>query len=104
VIRTSTRIARWRQHLSEAQNIETVQDAFAAFSTGDIAALLDLLTDDVVWHDVYGGSADGPQAGDRHGLAAVAEFFELVAQNTEFSTFEPREFVAANDKVVTLGH
>jgi ketosteroid isomerase-like protein len=90
--------------MSEAQNTKTVQDAFAAFGRGDIAALLNLLTDDVVWHGVYGGSADVPQAGERHGRAAVAEFFKLVAQNTEFSRFEPREFIAAGDKVVTLGH
>jgi len=90
--------------MSEAQNTRTVQDAFAAFSRGDIAALLELLTEDVVWHGVYGGSADVPQAGERHGRAAVGEFFKLVAQTTEFSRFEPREFVAAGDKVVTLGH
>jgi ketosteroid isomerase-like protein len=90
--------------MCEAQNIKTVQDAFAAFTRGDIAALLDLVSDDVVWHGVYGGPADVPQAGERHGRAAVAEFFELVAQNTEFWKFEPREFVAANDKVVALGH
>jgi ketosteroid isomerase-like protein len=90
--------------MSEAQNTKTVQDAFAAFSRGDIAGLLDLLTEDVVWHGVYGGSADVPQAGERHGRAAVAEFFKLVAENTAFSRFEPREFIAAGDKVVTLGH
>ncbi|MBW8867739.1 MAG: nuclear transport factor 2 family protein [Acidobacteria bacterium] len=90
--------------MSEAHNIKLVQDSFAAFSKGDIAALLELLSDDVVWHGVYGGSADVPQAGERRGRAAVAEFFKLVAQNTDFSRFEPQQFVATGDTVVTLGH
>src|SRR3954466_15067530 len=58
--------------MSEAHNIKLVQDSFAAFSKGDIAALLELLSDDVVWHGVYGGSADVPQAGERRGRVAPA--------------------------------
>src|SRR5437763_15754104 len=90
--------------MNEAQNTKTVQEAYAAFGRGDIPALLELLTEDVVWHGVYGGSADVPQAGERRGRAAVAEFFGLVAATTEFSRFEPHEFIAAGEKVVTLGH
>jgi ketosteroid isomerase-like protein len=90
--------------MNEAQNTKTVQEAFAAFSRGDIPALLELLTEDVVWHGIYGGSSDVPQAGERRGRAAVAEFFRLVAENSEFSRFDQREFVAAGDTVVSLGH
>ena len=45
-----------------------------------------------------------PRRGVRRGKAAVAEFFRQVAANVNFSTFEPKEFVAADDKVVALGH
>jgi ketosteroid isomerase-like protein len=45
-----------------------------------------------------------PQAGPRHGRAAVAEFFKQVAESTTFDTFEPREFIAQGDKVAVQGH
>ncbi|HKB11358.1 MAG TPA: nuclear transport factor 2 family protein [Vicinamibacterales bacterium] len=90
--------------MQEAQNTKVVQDAYAAFSKGDIPALLNLVADDVVWHGVYGGSADVPQAGVRRGRAAVAEFFKLVGETVAFSRFEPHDFIATGDKVVTLGH
>ena len=35
---------------------------------------------------------------------AVAEFFKQVAENINFSRFEPKEFIATGDKVVALGH
>src|SRR5262245_46019539 len=90
--------------MQEAQNTKVVQDAYAAFAKGDIPALLNLIADDVVWHGVYGGSSDVPQAGERRGRAAVAEFFKLVGETVAFARFEPRDFVATGDKVVTLGH
>ena len=45
-----------------------------------------------------------PTAGERHGKAEVGEFFKLVAQHINFSSFEPKEFIATGDKVVALGH
>ncbi len=33
--------------MSEQENVRIVQDAFAAFKRGDIASLLNMLTDDV---------------------------------------------------------
>jgi ketosteroid isomerase-like protein len=53
---------------------------------------------------VYGAAPHVPTAGERRGKAQVGEFFKLVAQNVNFSRFEPREFIATGDKVVALGH
>jgi len=90
--------------MQEAQNTKVVQEAYAAFGRGDIQAILDRLTDDVIWKAVYGAAAYVPTSGERRGKAAVATFFQQVAKNVNFQTFEPKEFIATGDKVVALGH
>ena len=90
--------------MQEAQNTKVVQDAYAAFSRGDVQGILANLADDVVWTAVYGAGPHVPTGGERRGQAAVAEFFRQVAENIQFSRFEPREFIATGDKVVALGH
>jgi ketosteroid isomerase-like protein len=89
--------------MNEAQNTKTVQEMYAAFGRGDIPTLLANVADDIVWVGVYGTGAHVPTSGERQGKAAVGEFFKQVASNVNFSTFEPREFIATGDKVVTLG-
>ncbi len=90
--------------MQEAQNTKIVQDAYAAFLRGDIAAVLATFDDDIVWKPVTGASKHVPMAGARHGKAATEEFFRQVGQHLQFSRFEPREFVAQDDRVVALGH
>jgi uncharacterized protein len=90
--------------MEEARNTTVVKDAYAAFSRGDIQTLLSKLADDVIWVAVYGAGSHVPTAGERRGKAAVAEFFKQVAENVNFSRFEPKEFIATGDKVVALGH
>ncbi len=84
-------------------NTELVQQAYGYFAEGNIPALLDLLTDDVKW-TVAGPQNILPWVGTRNGKQEVGEFFRLVDENNEFLTFEPREFIAERDKVVTLGY
>jgi uncharacterized protein len=90
--------------MSEADNTKIVQEAYAAFGRGDVQAILDRLDDGIAWQGVYGATSNVPMAGERRGKTAVAEFFKLVATHVNFSRFEPKEFVASGDKVVTLGH
>jgi hypothetical protein len=90
--------------MEEARNTKVVQEAYAAFSRGDIQTLLSKCADDIVWTAVYGAGSHVPTAGERRGKAAVAEFFKQVAENINFSRFEPKEFIATGDKVVALGH
>ena len=90
--------------MEEARNTTVVQEAYAAFSRGDIQTLLSKLADDIVWMGVYGAGSHVPTAGERRGKAAVAEFFKQVAENVNFSRFEPKEFIATGDKVIALGH
>src|SRR5687768_14014065 len=83
-------------------NTQVVQQAYGYFAEGNIPALLDELTDDVKW-SVPGPTSLLPWVGARKGKQEVAEFFRLVNENIEFSTFEPREFIAEGNKVVALG-
>lgn len=89
--------------MSEAQNTKVVQDAYAAFGRGDIQGILDRLDDGVVWQAIYGAGSHIPHAGERRGKAGVAQFFKELAESTEFSRFEPREYIAQGDRVVALG-
>jgi len=90
--------------MSEADNVKVVQEAYAAFGRGDVQGILDRLDDTIVWNAVYGAASQVPMGGERRGKPAVGAFFKQVADNLNFSRFEPREFVATGDKVVTLGH
>jgi ketosteroid isomerase-like protein len=90
--------------MQQAQNTQVVQDAYAAFGRGDIDTLLTYFADDIVWTAVYGAGSHVPISGERRGKPAVAEFFKQVADNVQFSTFLPKEFVASGDIVVALGH
>ena len=88
----------------EAQNTKVVQDAYAAFSRGDIQGVLDTLSEDINWKPVTGAASYVPMAGERRDKKGVADFFKKVGENIKFSQFEPREFISQGDRVVTLGH
>lgn len=87
--------------MSEQQNVQTVQSAYAAFQRGDIQGVLNILADDVEWHTPGEGLV--PQAGTFHSKDEVARFFQKLDQNAKFTNFEPRSYVAQGDHVVALG-
>jgi ketosteroid isomerase-like protein len=91
-------------HMQEAQNTKLVQEAYAAFLEGDVAAVLARLDEQVDWKPVIGAGKHVPMSGARRGIARVGEFFEQVAANVTFTTFDPQHYVAQGDKVVALGH
>ncbi len=78
-----------------------VQSAYAAFGTGDIPGLLNLLTPDVRWEFV--GDSKAPYTGRVQGRSQVAEWFQAVAQVDGIQAFEPREFLVGADHVTVLG-
>ena len=87
--------------MNEPANIETVRRLYADFGRGDIPALLAALDPDVEW--INAGPDAIAYAGTRRGLAHVREFFATLAASVEVRTFEPREFLAQEDRVVVLG-
>jgi uncharacterized protein len=88
--------------MSEQQNTQIVKDAYAAFGRGDIQSLIKACADDVEW--VLPGEGLIPQSGTYRGHGGVGRFFEKLAQSLEFSSFEPRTFVAQGDTVVAQGY
>ena len=87
--------------MSADENTRLVQSAYEAFGRGDMAALAEVIADDVEWVNP-GDPADDPNAGTFKGKDAVLGWFGGLASTLDFTTFEPREFVAQNDKVVSL--
>jgi len=63
-------------------------------------ALLVALADDIEW--VAPGPSDVPTAGTYRGKQAVQDWFGTLSENLELSVFEPREFIAQGDKVISL--
>ena len=88
--------------MSEKDNTAIVQQAYHNFKTGDIQGLLDQMSDGVTWQ--LPAVTDVPLAGKRTGRDGVKEFFGTLARDQDVLEFEPREFVAEGDKVVSLGH
>ena len=87
--------------MSEQQNVEVVQQAYAAFGRGDLEGILALLDPQVAWRTP--GPPDLPSAGMRRGVNAVREFFGKLLNTFEITNFEPTDFLAQGDKVVVLG-
>lgn len=88
--------------MSEQENTTLVQQAYGHFQSGEIPAVLDLLSEDVEW---LSPELEGvPVARNWHGREQVGQFFQTLSDTQEVRQFEPREFVAQGDKVVALGH
>jgi ketosteroid isomerase-like protein len=88
--------------MTEQDNVQVVQQAFAAFGRGDIPAVLNMLTEDIEWR-APGPSDIVPWAGTFRGQAQVGQFFMALGTTVDFQKFEPQEYIAQRDRVVVLG-
>jgi ketosteroid isomerase-like protein len=86
--------------MSTAENLQLVNDGYAAFGRGDLPGLLSLLAEDVVW-DMPGEGL--PIAGSYRGRDGVASFFQKLQQEADILEFQPREFLAEGDRVLVVG-
>ena len=59
------------------------------------------MADDIEWVDP-GDPEDDPNAGTFEGKEAALGWFAGLASTVEYTMFEPREFIAENDKVLSL--
>ncbi len=85
--------------MSHAQTVRTI---YAAFQRGDIPAILEQLAEDVEWDFAYPASYAIPWLLPRRGRAAVAGFFQAVADHLDFSRFEIEHLLAEGPVVVAL--
>ena len=89
--------------MSAGTNIKTIEGVYEAFGRGDVAAILDAVTDDVDWAAEAASSA-APWYGVRHGKDAVAAFFSEFGSTMEVEEFTPVSFAANDTDVLTLVH
>ena len=85
--------------ISVEDNVRLIQKAYADFSRGDMASLLDAFAEDIQW--ITPGNTE--VAGERRGREEVAAFFRTLADQWDFLAFEPREYIASGDRLVVLG-
>ena len=86
--------------MKSGSNSQIVKDIFAAFSRGDIPAILSKVDPQAVF--TIPGSPAVAMAGVYQGLEGVKGLFEHLHSRHEFSKFEARDFIAAGDRVVAL--
>jgi uncharacterized glyoxalase superfamily protein PhnB/ketosteroid isomerase-like protein len=80
------------------RNIELARKGYAAFNSGDVDAVMNLLADDVVWH-VFGS---GPLAGDHKGKQAVMELFGNYLQLLDSQSTEVHDILANDQHTVVM--
>jgi len=87
--------------VSADDNIKTITQVYDAFGRGDVAAILDAVTDDVDW-SAEAASTAAPWYGVRHGRDAVAQFFTDFGSTMEVEEFTPVSFAANDTDVLTV--
>ena len=87
--------------MSADANIKTIAEVYEAFGRGDVAAILDAVTDHVDWA-AEAASPAAPWYGVRHGRDAVAAFFSDFGSTMEVEEFTPVSFAANDTDVLTV--
>ena len=82
------------------RNKQLVKNLCAAFAHRDIPALLAMLDDDVMWR--LPGKVPH-YSGIYWSRGSVAGFFENLEAHIVLEAFEPRDFIAEEDRVVVTG-
>ena len=86
--------------MSVQNNIQIVQDFFAALGRGDEQRLQALSADDIEW--IIPGE-DWPLAGMHRGHVGLADLLKKASDTLETSYPEPPEFVAQGERVLVIG-
>jgi len=87
--------------MSQQDNLRVVREIYDAVGRGDVAAILDRVSDDVDWAAEAASSA-APWYGPRTGKAGVAGFFRDLADSIEITEFIPSGFTTGPDDVHLL--
>jgi ketosteroid isomerase-like protein len=87
--------------MSQQENLRIVQEVYDAVGSGDVAAILERVTDDVDW-SAEAASHAAPWYGPRAGKTGVASFFRDLADSIEITEFTPHGFATGQDDVHLL--
>lgn len=88
--------------ISAKSNLQLAQEGFANFAKGNIKDIINQCSDDVVWATYK--NPDAEPSGKFYGKEGVQEYFSKLAENVQFLSFEPKEYIVQGDTVVVLGH
>ena len=77
--------------MSADENTRLAQSAYEAFGRGDMAALAEVMADDIEWVNP-GDPSDDRLAGTYRGKDDVLGWFGKLAETLDFQAFERREF------------
>ncbi|MEA2336609.1 MAG: uncharacterized protein QOE82_616, partial [Thermoanaerobaculia bacterium] len=80
-----------------SDNVQKLQQLYAAFGRGDIEMILSNVTDDVSWGTET--TVDVPWYRIREGRDGVADFFATLAREVDFPEFSPTHFASVGDLV-----
>ena len=87
--------------MAEKENAALVQQGYNLFAKGDIPGVLNLMSPNVTWELPL---VEGvPFTGRFQGVDGVGRFFKTLSDAMDILKFEPREFIAQDNKVVVLG-
>ncbi len=89
-----------RELMSIEENVQVVEDFFAAMGSGDKQALLALVAEDIEW--IIPGEG-WPLAGTHRGHAGLAATLRKASEEVEMTYPKPPEFVAQGDRVLVIG-
>lgn len=88
---------------AQSANMKTAMDGYARFGQGDVAGILNSMSDEIVW--VHAGNpAIVPFAGTFAGKAETGRFFQVVGQSTTITVFQPANFREEGNKVINTIH
>jgi steroid delta-isomerase-like uncharacterized protein len=91
--------------MEEQENVQVVQQMFAAFGEQNLPAVLDTLGEDVYWQSpvTRAVSKEISWARPRHGREQVATFFKELFEGVQPERLEPLQFTAQGDRVIVEG-
>lgn len=84
--------------MSENDNIQKLQQLYAAFGRGDINMILKNVTDDISWGTETTAN-EVPWYPIRHGREGVGDFFATLGREVDFTNFAPSQFAGGGDVV-----
>jgi ketosteroid isomerase-like protein len=87
--------------VSSKGNLKTVRTIYDAFGRGDLATILDAVTDDVDWSSAA-ASRSAPWYGQRVGKDAVTDYFASIGKTIEVLDFTQLSFTANDTEVMVL--
>jgi len=83
-------------------NQKTIEAVYGAFGRGDVAFILERVSDGTQW-DFSGGQKEVPWHAPIHGKKELPRFFTALGEHVAMETFEPRAFLTdGRDVVVKL--